>query len=172
MNPKVQKLIDQKKDQENIKENIKRKNYLLSLGLIDTENSSYTKYYKYEWEEGCDWDEEKEQWYKPVGKLVPLDVTEEEYQQLLKYYPPTEIENDTTPVEDLTSETSWSVIITRIIKICIILQIVGWISCVFTLDGFFRWYIPLCGIILALLTYPFIFGYAKIVGAAEKYLEK
>ena len=179
MNPKVQALIDQKRKEEDIKRDQKSKDdgfmkeqYLLSLGLIDEEKSSYKKIYKDEYEDGCLWDEDKEQWYKEESDIVLLDISDEEYQTLLKYYPPTDYLVNFKPKDKTTLELTYSEIITVTAKIFLIVTIVGCLILAFIVDDSV-W----VGVIIILgfintLYYPLIIGFSKIVAAAEKYLGK
>ena len=179
MNPKVQALIDQKRKEEDIKRDQKSKDdgfmkeqYLLSLGLIDEEKSSYKKIYKDEYEDGCLWDEDKEQWYKEESDIVLLDISDEEYQTLLKYYPPTDYLVNFKPKDKTTSELTYSEIITVTAKIFLIVTIVGCLILAFIVDNsVWVGVIIILGIINTLY-YPLIIGFSKIVAAAEKYLGK
>ena len=179
MNPKVQALIDQKRKEEYIKRDQKSKDdgfmkeqYLLSLGLIDEEKSSYKKIYKDEYEDGCLWDEDKEQWYKEESDIVLLDISDEEYQTLLKYYPPTDYLVNFKPKDKTTSELTYSEIITVTAKIFLIVTIVGCLILAFIVDdSVWVGVIIILGIINTLY-YPLIIGFSKIVAAAEKYLGK
>ena len=179
MNPKVQALIDQKRKEEDIKRDQKSKDdgfmkeqYLLSLGLIDEEKSSYKKIYKDEYEDGCLWDEDKEQWYKEESDIVLLDISDEEYQTLLKYYPPTDYLVNFKPKDKTTSELTYSEIITVTAKIFLIVTIVGCLILAFIVDdSVWVGIIIILGIINTLY-YPLIIGFSKIVAAAEKYLGK
>lgn len=179
MNPKVQALIDQKRKEEDIKRDQKSKDdgfmkeqYLLSLGLIDEDKSSYKKIYKDEYEDGCLWDEDKEQWYKEESDIVLLDISDEEYQTLLKYYPPTDYLVNFKPKDKTTSELTYSEIITVTAKIFLIVTIVGCLILAFIVDdSVWVGVIIILGIINTLY-YPLIIGFSKIVAAAEKYLGK
>ena len=179
MNPKVQALIDQKRKEEDIKRDQKSKDdgfmkeqYLLSLGLIDEEKSSYKKIYKDEYEDGCLWDEDKEQWYKEESDIVLLDISDEEYQTLLKYYPPTDYLVNFKPKDKTTSELTYSEIITVTAKIFLIVTIVGCLILAFIVDdSVWVGVIIILGIINTLY-YPLIIGFSKIIAAAEKYLGK
>ena len=179
MNPKVQALIDQKRKEEDIKRDQKSKDdgfmkeqYLLSLGLIDEDKSSYKKIYKDEYEDGCLWDEDKEQWYKEESDIVLLDISDEEYQTLLKYYPPTDYLVNFKPKDKTTSELTYSEIITVTAKIFLIVTIVGCLILAFIVDdSVWVGVIIILGIINTLY-YPLIIGFSKIIAAAEKYLGK
>ena len=176
MNPKVQALIDQKRKEEDIKRDQKSKDdgfmkeqYLLSLGLIDEDKSSYKKIYKDEYEDGCLWDEDKEQWYKEESDIVLLDISDEEYQTLLKYYPPTDYLVNFKPKDKTTSEITYSEIITITAKIFLAVTIVGCLILACTVDdSLWVWVVMILGIINT----PLIMGFSKIVAAAEKYLKK
>lgn len=83
MNPKVQELIDKKKEEEREKELKLRNEHLISLGLVDEELSKkeYTSYYS----NSTKYDEEKKLYY--IERNVAIEVTDEEYAEICKYYP-------------------------------------------------------------------------------------
>ncbi len=82
MNPKVEELLQSAKK----KEQVKRGEYLISLGLID-ETRKVKVYYKSKPKSHTDnfiYDDEKKAYYKITD--APIDITDEEYAELCKYY--------------------------------------------------------------------------------------
>ena len=85
MNPKVQELLD-KKIAEKKEEELKRRNeHLISLGLVDTDNIE--KIYVKTQIIGSKIDNENNQFY--IEKYNAIEVTDEEYKEICKYYPET-----------------------------------------------------------------------------------
>ena len=88
MNPKVEELISKKQEEIKSEKQKKRENHLISLGLTtDVTQRKYLEYYTNS--PDCKWDEEKQMYY--IGSAVAIDVTDEEYAEICKYYPEEEI---------------------------------------------------------------------------------
>lgn len=88
MNPKVEELISKKQEEIKSEKQKKRENHLISLGLTtDGTQRKYLEYYTNS--PDCKWDEEKQMYY--IGSAVAIDVTDEEYAEICKYYPEEEI---------------------------------------------------------------------------------
>ena len=85
MNEKVKNLIQQEKERLDVSKKQMRDKHLMSLGLID-ENKSDRKYQDY-FSESAIWDSEKQMYY--TGTDYALDVTDEEYDEICKYFSPT-----------------------------------------------------------------------------------
>lgn len=86
MNEKVEALISKRKE-ELRKRSLKRRNqHLVDLGLVSEKS---TRQYFDTWQNtpDCKWDEEKKKYY--IGVEVPLEVTDEEYAEICKYFPET-----------------------------------------------------------------------------------
>lgn len=82
MGAKVKQFIDDAKAKERAKFEAKRDEHLIALGLIDEEKSGIE--YSPTFEKGFShWDEEKKQYYREVK--IPVNVTDEEYAEILKY---------------------------------------------------------------------------------------
>jgi hypothetical protein len=84
MNDKVDNLIRQAKESKKQEEIIARENHLRSIGLID-ENKTTRAYANY-YSESSKFDQDKGLYYKEVVGVI--DVTDEEYEQICKYFPP------------------------------------------------------------------------------------
>ena len=82
MNPKVQELIDKKKVEEKEIELKRRKDYLYSLGLIDKNKTE--KIYVSSFENTFKVEEGTGRHY--IDRYATIEVTDEEYEELRKYY--------------------------------------------------------------------------------------
>jgi ATP-dependent Zn protease len=166
----------QKKKEQEIKNEI-----LIHLGLIDKEKSD-REYFPYWVNEKCKWDEEVEKYY--IDKHTPLEVSDEEYKEILKY---AQIEGEE---EKPKKSTNWGKSIETIIWIILILGIIFNLFLMFNVEKptgipiyseeyelaaeaaeIDRWGY-LVNIIFFALSFPFLIGFAKLVSAAEKYLRK
>lgn len=83
MKQQIENLLGKEKQRINASEKEKRDKHLISLGLIDEgkEIRQYVDYYS----ENFKYDEEKKQYYKDI--VVALDVTDEEYLEICKFFP-------------------------------------------------------------------------------------
>lgn len=85
MNNKIQELIDEKRERLESSKQAQRDKHLIKLGLIDEEKSNreysdaYSHIHPY-------YDSEKKKHYREVK--VALNITEQEYEELCKYFPP------------------------------------------------------------------------------------
>jgi len=84
MNEQVQSFIEKAKVEQEATKLKERNQHLISLGLID-ENKSERKYQEY-FSENAKWDIEKKMYY--VGLDVAVETTDEEYNEICKYFPP------------------------------------------------------------------------------------
>jgi len=84
MNDKVDNLIKQEKERLLSLKQQMRDNHLISLGLID-ESKTFRKYQNY-FSESAKLDEENQKFY--TESVGALDVSEEEYAEICKYFPP------------------------------------------------------------------------------------
>ena len=169
MNPKVEEFINKMKE----KQEKEKKEYLISLGLIDETKSIDTIDFFDEWDgtKECQWDYNAQKYCKKVQKYEALDVTDEEYQEILKYAPISEpqILNKSKSNKKQVSQTKWAnVIYTITIILAFIIVVIGAIYAT-VIESF----LPIVYISIYLAIYiPSIIGFARIVEAAEKYLEK
>lgn len=88
MNEKVENLIKEEKARLWAIEQQQRDNHLIRLGLID-ESKSNKKYQDY-FSEDAKFDPETNLYYKAAN--LPLEVTDEEYAEICKYFPLTKAE--------------------------------------------------------------------------------
>ncbi|MBQ7853559.1 MAG: hypothetical protein IJ352_00850 [Muribaculaceae bacterium] len=162
MNAKVQEFINQKKQEEKKK----RDEHLISLGLVTGEKTiqrEYLEYYVY----GATLDEESERYYFEHEIEHAIDVSEEEYQEILKY-------SSVTKKKEI--DYKWANIIEKVAKTFLFINIFcGIILCIvfannYHLEDFIWipivWTIVYCGIY-----FPFMMGFSKMVAMAEKDLQ-
>ena len=104
MNEKVKNLIEQGKNRKKQM----RDNHLRSLGLIDeniiTEERKYQDFYSAEY---AKFDTKTQRFYTEIH--AALEVTDEEYEEICKYFPPTQSENRNTNnyISGTSSENSY-----------------------------------------------------------------
>lgn len=90
MDAKVKEFLDAAKAKEREAFEKKRDEHLISLGLIDEESEvvrEYSSYYSSRFEK---WDVDKKMYY--YDRKQPVKVTDEEYEEILKYSTKNEIE--------------------------------------------------------------------------------
>lgn len=165
MNNKVQEFINKMKAEQREKELKERGEHLISLGLIDEDKSNEeTEYSDYYGGKDWKWDYEKNQYYKTVGIKVPVEVTDEEYQEILKYAPviEKEVEEIVKPEPETPTANAIRIIATILL---ILMLIVGVVSLILS-----EWIPIVSAIIYSIFYYPFIIGFSKIVKVAEKQL--
>ena len=170
MNEKVKNFIEKMKEEQQIKalkskENeLKERNaHLISLGLVETTEGFV---YLDDWDgsKNCKWDEEKQKYYKIGETHAAIDVTDEEYQEILKYAPLSKKSSDEQP-----KKTRLSSVIVATTFIFILLNIVGGLILSIEL----KWALPIILVLTnCLLLFQLIIGYSRIVEYIEKKLEK
>ena len=165
MNPMVEEFISKMKDEQEKQ----KKEHLISLGLIDeTKSVEVIEYYDvWDGTQECQWIPNKQKYRKKVQKYEALDVTDEEYQEILKYAP---VQDSQNSVEAKSKkQTRWSnVICVTSIIMTIVCAVIGILYALIE-DSF----MPIIWVLIYLAVYiPYAIGFAKIVEAAEKYLQK
>ena len=184
MNAKVQEFIDKMKEEEKERElrhkeeeKKLRDKHLISLGLVDKEKSTQTIEYSTNWKNGFDeWDADKKKYYRKVEVNSPIEVTDEEYQEILKYAQL--IEKEKEPTKDVErKDTTWADRINVIAKILLPLNIIGGIilCIIFASDSsadVFAWIPIVSALTYCIFWYPIIVGFSKIVKVAEKNLQE
>ena len=115
MKEQVENLLRVEKERIIASDKQKRENHLLSLGLIDQEKTSriYSDY------QGLDYkfDEEKKKYY--TERVEALDVTDEEYIEICKYFPPSK------KVDNLNNQSNTKKILFMFLGIlCILIGII------------------------------------------------
>ena len=176
MNVKVQEFINKMKEEEKSKELKRREEHLVSLGLLDENKITKGRVYLDNWDgtKDCKFDNDKNMYYKEDYIPAPLEVTDEEYQEILKYAPITK--NETNDVKS-PSGTAWANAIKVIANILLAINIIGgFILCIvlsndYTTDDF-AWIPIVSALTYCILWYPLIVGFSKVVKAAEKTLQE
>lgn len=164
MNAKVEEFINKKKDELREKELIKREKHLISLGLIDENKTKRGIVYLDKWDgtKDCKFDKDKNKYYKESYVPIAVEITDEEYQEILKYAP-----EELVATQQKKAKTTWGDTIEIIAYWYLVLCIIATI--------FLFYDSGLLGVTMLLsttVTFPFIMGVSKIVSAAEKYLQK
>lgn len=163
MNAKLESFINQK-----------RNKHLVALGLVDESKPIKTRKYTKGYEPGYHFDQEKQLYYTDVVTYEPIDITDEEYHELLKYVPIEYEKNDVT-IES-TNNTAWSNVIKVIAKILLGLNILVGIILYFVMADSYKtedyaWIPIVSALTYCILWYPLIVGFSKIVDFAEKSID-
>jgi len=174
MNTKVQEFIDKMKEEQKEVELKQREEHLISLGLIDEEKTKYGIVYLDNWDgtKDCKFDNEKNKYYKESFVPAAIEITDEEYQEILKYAP---IIKDIKAAGATPSETKWAKIIEIIAYIYLIGGILINILAIASTNEYLRENTPvvaecLSTIFYVCISFPFVMGFSRIVAAAEKKL--
>ena len=124
MKEQIESLLRVEKERIIASDKQKRDNHLISIGLVDKEKTrrSYIDY----WTEGAKYDTEKQKNY--VESFGALDVTDEEYAEICKIFPPPKVDVKNIGIKS-GAETTLSVIAT----IVLIGGIIGALICLFTI---------------------------------------
>lgn len=169
MNAKVEEFLNLKKDEEKKR----RDEHLVSLGLIDESKTVRGRKYSQYWTAVYEhYDATKDMYYCETDVCAPLEVTDEEYNEILKYAPENVVKCDV----EKTSGTNWG----GVIKVmAYIYLIVGVIANLFLLFEILAREAAeqaqaecIIGLIFIIISFPFVMGLSRIVSAAEKYLRK
>ena len=162
MNAQLEEFINQKKAEQKKK----RDEHLISLGLVDkSKTTKVKKYIEYDIP-GCMLDSSGNI-YMEVDEYDPIEITDEEYEELLKY---TSTQNDKKEI-NTTSANAINTIAGILLALSIITTIAGILFC-FDYEGNVIG-IPLTIVgIFSCLYYPIIKGFSKIVAMAETYRQK
>ena len=160
---------------QNVQEFLKKRKseHLISLGLID-EAKTKREYQYYDYSvPGAKFDDAKNQYLLEKTTYFPIEVTDEEYQEILKYAPMSESKVET--VKGKVSKRSWS----NIIKTIALVYLVGGILIsVFVLFLHGRYYLgqAICEAFITIfflcISFSLVMGLSTIVAAAEKYLKR
>lgn len=174
MNPKAQEFINKIKEEKKAKELIEKEEHLISLGLIDENRSGIRRVYSetFNYSDFPYYDSKKDLYYKDKETYLPIEVTDEEYQEILKYAP---INKKTEVKKKL--RTTWADAIEIIANLFLAINIIGGIVlCVtfasdYSIDDF-AWIPIVLALTYCFFWYPLIRGFSKIVEVAEKSLQK
>ena len=148
MNEKVENLIKQEKERLDAFKKQMRDNHLISLGIID-EGKTERKYLPYN-VDGAKLDTETNRYY--FEEYFALEVKDEEYEEICKYYSPTSL----TPPEKETLKTATAAenTLNTIAVIVLVCGIIGALVCFLVfIDGNEGWigFIISIGILLTSL---------------------
>jgi len=127
-NEKVENLIKQEKERQDTSQKQMREDHLISLGLID-ENKTERKYLNnpYDADDASrKYDPDKGKYY--AERRAALDVTDEEYEEICKYFPTTP-----TKKEILKTATFAETTLNIIAIIVLVCGIIGTLICLFTI---------------------------------------
>lgn len=167
MNIKAEELINKIKEEQKSQ----REEHLISLGLVDKSRKHTKRVYIDKYASGAKLDSSKNQYYFESEEFAAIEVTDEEYREILKHFPLPDNKNT-----DKT-ETRWANIINRVANILIPINLVIGIVMWFILDDSYitrkMALIPMfAAIAYCVLFYPLIIGFSKIVAVAEKRLKE
>lgn len=166
MNAKVEEFISKMKKEQKEEELRQREALLISIGLVDeTKSIELIEYLDvYDNTPECKWDAEEGKYFKVKKEYLPIEVTDEEYQELLKYVSIEKKEeiNGTSEIEK-----TWSNTISLIANIFLVISIIAGLC----LINEYGWISIVIALIYCVLWYPLIIGFSKIVAVAEKKLK-
>ena len=161
MNEKVQEFIKRMKEEQE-----KQKNkHLITLGLIDESKTTEKREYLDNFIAGAKLDGAKNQYYIETKEYAPIEVTDEEYEEILKYAPIEEEKNEKTKVG---KKTTWGNAINTTANIYLVLNIIG--ALILAIE--FGWIPIVVALTYCILWYPIIVGISKVVKVAEKTLQE
>lgn len=169
MNAKVQEFIDKMEKEEKRKRDEK----LISLGLIDENRKTIRRVYINCKIPKAKYDNVKNQYYIEKLDYAPIDVTEDEYKEILKYSSFAKVE--TAEIKEIS--TTWAKAIDVIAKILLVVNIIGGFilwrvleDSIYTDD--YAWIPIVFALLYCILYYPLIVGFSKIVAVAERKLQE
>ena len=167
MNAIIEEFISKKQKEQREKELKQREEHLISLGLLDPQESVERVTYFDVWDhtKDCKWDEEKQKYCKVTKQSAAIEVTDEEYQEILKYAPI--ISMNPEKADKHHAKTVWADTINTIAIVFLILNIIGGVILAIS----YGWIAVVVAVILC-LHYPLIVGFSKVVAAAEKNLKE
>lgn len=179
MNAKVEDFIKKMKEEQKAKKLKQREEHLISLGLLDENKTIKDRVYLDNWDatKDCKLDSDKNKYYIESYVPAPLEVTDEEYQEILKYAPITKEEEEETNDDKSSGGTTWANAIKVIANILLAINIIGGfilsiiLSSDYTTDDF-AWIPIIAALNYCILWYPIIVGFSKIVKVAEKTLQE
>lgn len=109
MNEKVESFLNKKRAEEQEKYAKQKQKLLIDLGLFDKEYSTSTSYsaeYPY-----AEWDNQAQPGKCKYYKQVPIDVSDEEYEEIKKYSNIETEDNQSNPVATALTVIAWIVFI-------------------------------------------------------------
>ena len=169
MNAKVQEFINKMKEEEKKQRN----ENLISLGLVDETKKTIVRQYINYYRSDAKFDEEKKLNYIEKEVYEPIEVTDEEYKEIVKYSAFGEVKIQETK----EISTTWANAIKVIANILLALNIIGgFILWIVLADSYktedFAWIPIVSALSYCILYYPLIVGFSKIVAVAERKLQE
>lgn len=159
MNPQLEKYINSKKQEQQKKYEQQRDELLMSLGLVDGSKTKVERVYSDLLLAGYRYDDALRKYYFDKEIKLPIDITEDEYQELLKY-----VSKEEQPVKsEINKDASENLIaLNKVLKVLAIISlIIGIILTVFGLvDINYSWWNPL----------PFIIGILSVVSSIPLFI--
>ena len=170
MHSKLEVFLNEKREQERRKALAEREAHLISLGLVEEWTKERVEYFD-EWDctKSCTWDEKLQKYSKVVQAPVPIEVTDEEYAQILKYAP-IEGSKDKTKKRGLRGKRTWAGTIEIIAVLLVVLSCVSVVLLAGVEQSMFSYLLLILPCVI--VTFVLMMGFAKIVAAAEEILDK
>lgn len=164
MNAKLQEFFEKVKAEKELQ----KREHLIELGLVDETRSTPKRIYSNVWEDGWNYDNENDTYYKDINEPAPIEVTDDEYNEILKYAPQKKA-NDNE--EKKTFSTKYADTIKIIADFLFFVHIIGGFTLFIILDDY-AFIAIIAALAYCLLYYPLLLGFSRIVAAAEKILQK
>ena len=170
MHSKLKLFLNERREQERRKALAEREAHLISLGLVEEWTKERVEYFD-EWDctKSCTWDEKLQKYSKVVQVPVPIEVTDEEYAQILKYAP-IEGSKDKTKKRGLRGKRTWAGTIEIIAVLLVVLSCVSVVLLAGVEQSMFSYLLLILPCVI--VTFVLMMGFAKIVAAAEEILDK
>ena len=170
MHSKLEVFLNEKREQERRKALAEREAHLISLGLVEEWTKERVEYFD-EWDctKSCTWDEKLQKYSNVVQAPVPIEVTDEEYAQILKYAP-IEGSKDKTKKRGLRGKRTWAGTIEIIAVLLVVLSCVSVVLLAGVEQSMFSYLLLILPCVI--VTFVLMMGFAKIVAAAEEILDK
>lgn len=170
MNSELAALLNKLKDEKERQKN----NYLISLGLIDKTKCNKKRIFSNEFDEGWSYDNRNDRYYKDIDEPVAIEISDEEYQELLKYSDIIEAAKDK---EGNNASTKYANIIRIVASSLFVINIVvAVVLCTILSNSHtakdFTWLPAVVALLYCILFYPMLIGFSKIVAVAERKLQE
>ena len=123
MHSKLKFFLDEKREQKSRRALAEREAHLISLGLVEESKEQVLYFDEWDGTKSCTWDEKMQRYSKVVQVPVPIEVTDEEYAQILKYAP-IEASKDKTKKRGLRGKRTWSSTIEIVATLLVVLSCV------------------------------------------------
>ena len=192
MNAKLEKFLSEKRELKALEAKKKRDEHLISLGLIDEVKMMNSRKYSEYWSEKYpNYDKNKDLYYCDMEQPSPIEISDEEYEEILKIAPLSE----SVTKKEKSFGFCWAGCIKILAYLNLFLGVLLNLFLITNIDKPFiaRWLYNTTGvenpelvkklaeqaqmdciesIIYIVISFPFIIAFSKIVAAAEKYLRK